>query len=110
MKNTGIIAALILIAGSAGASAHSNEARQDEQQDAIEQGRIDGSITWREGIELRKEQAAIARAKTALEKDGRLSGSDKRILFRMQDGAEGHIIAEQTDRRHRLWFLPRVGK
>jgi hypothetical protein len=110
MKNIGLIAASLLIAGTATASAHSNKARMAEQRNAIEQGRIDGSITWREGIKLRKEQADIARVKSTLESDGRLSRTDKRILFRMQDVAEGHIIAEKTDRWHRLRFLPRVGK
>jgi hypothetical protein len=110
MTKTATLAAGILIAGTLTASAHSNEARMEEQRDVIEQGRIDGSITWTEGIALRKEQARIARVKSALESDGRLSRADKRVLFRLQDEAEGHIIAEQTDRRHRWWRLPRVGK
>ena len=58
--------ALILVPA-ANASAHSNEARQDEQADAIEQGRREGSITWREGRQLRKDQREIARVKETLE-------------------------------------------
>ena len=110
MTKIGFIAASMLIAGTVAANAHSNEARFEEQADVIEQGRRDGSITWLEGRKLRKEQAEIARAKSILESDGKLSRGDKRILFGIQDVAEDHIISEATDRRHRLWFLPRVGK
>lgn len=102
--------AAALFATSAAALAHSNEARLAEQSAMIEQGRETGAITWREGRALRKEQAAIARAKADLETDGRLSRADKRLLFKMQDEAESHIASEASDGWHRPWWLPRVGR
>jgi hypothetical protein len=105
-----VLAAGFMVATSAAALAHSNEARLSEQAGMIEEGRRDGSITWREGWKLRREQREIQRVKASLEADGRLSRADKRILFRMQDLAEGHIIGEATDRWRRLWWLPRVGR
>jgi hypothetical protein len=105
-----MIAAALLTVTNATASAHSNDARLDEQAAAIEQGRRDGSITWREGRKLRKEQAAIERVQNELASDGRLSQREKRILHRMQDQSEGRIISESTDRWRRWWWLPRFGR
>lgn len=101
-------AAAAVVAGTAGASAHSAEARSIEQRLSIEQGRQTGSITWLEGRRLRAEQQKINRIEQALKSDGRLSGKDKRVLKTLQDEADAHIIAEQTDNRRRR-FLPRIG-
>ena len=99
----------LLMAGTSAAFAHSNEARQIEQRTAIEEGRQNGTITWREGRRLRKEQAEIMRVEAELKADGHLSTRDKRILHAMQNEAQGHILAEETDRQRRWRFLPRVG-
>lgn len=104
------LAAGLLIASSAAALAHSVEARFEEQAGMIESGRQNGSITWREGRALRKEQAEIAHVKAELEADGSLSRADKRILFGLQDQAESNIQAEATDTLHRALFLPRIGR
>lgn len=104
------LAGAVLVATSAVAFAHTNEARISEQAAAIEQGRRDGSITWREGRKLRKEQAAIARVQNELASDGKMSKRDTRILHRLQDQTEGGIVAESTDRWRRWWWLPRVGR
>ena len=105
-----MIAALATLASGGAALAHSNDARLDEQSAYIEQGRRDGSITWLEGRQLRKDQREIERVKSALEADGRLTREEKRVLYKMQDAAEDHIEAEATDARHRASWLPRFGK
>ena len=105
-----IIAAVALIAASTAASAHSNDERLSDQAQAIEQGRRDGSITWREGRALRKDQREIAAVKADFEVDGHLSRTEKKILFKMQDTAEDHIESEANDNRHRAWWLPRFGR
>lgn len=105
-----IVAATAIVAGAGAASAHSNEARQAEQDQLIEEGRRDGSITWREGRQLRKDQREITQVKEALEADGRLTRAEKKVLFKLQDDAETHIEAEANDNRHRAWFLPRFGR
>lgn len=102
------LAASTLVAGTVGAAAHSSEDRSIEQRLTIEQGRQTGSITWLEGRRLRAEQQRIIRVEQALKSDGRLSGKDRRVLKTLQDDAEAHIVAEQTDNRRRR-FLPRIG-
>lgn len=109
LTRTLALAAAMLAAGTAVASAHSIEERQISQRLAIEQGRQAGSITWLEGRRLRAEQQRIMRVEKALKADGHLSASDKRILRQMQDNARINIVSEGTDRRRRLGFLPRVG-
>jgi len=103
------ITGALIVAGAGGALAHSNDARQLEQRLAIEQGRQSGALTWSEGRALRKQQAEIVRVERALKADGHLSAADKRVLHRLQDQAEGRIIAESTDRWHRWRILPRIG-
>lgn len=110
MTRISLLAAGLLLATSAAASAHSNEARFEEQADVIEQGRQDGTITWREGIALRKQQAAIAARRAQFLADGYLSRTERRELHALQDEAEASIVHEQNDGWRRLPFLPRVGK
>jgi hypothetical protein len=105
-----ILAAALMLAGAGSALAHSNEARQDEQAQSIEQGRRDGSITWTEGRQLRKDQREIEQVKQSFEADGHLSRDEKKILYKMQNTAEDHIEAEANDNRHRASWLPRFGR
>ena len=110
MKSTAIIATALITLTSGAAFAHSNTARQYEQLDRIEQGREEGSITWTEGIKLRREQATIAQRKIELESDGRLSRADKRELYEMQNRAGAHITHEANDGWRRLWWWPRFAR
>jgi hypothetical protein len=105
-----LLSAGLMLATTTGALAHSNDARLMEQAYAIEDGRRDGSITWREGRLLRKDQREVERVKTALEADGLLTRSDKRILYKMQDEAEARIQSEASDSRNRPSWLPRFGR
>ncbi len=109
MFRTIAIAAAVLSATSAAALAHSNDARLSEQTSAIELGRTDGSITWREGRKLKKEQAEIARVRAGFEADGKLTKNEQRILHEMQTQSEAHIVAESNDGWRRWKLLPRVG-
>jgi hypothetical protein len=109
LTRTLTLAAAFVVAGTATASAHSVEKRQINQRLAIEQGRQTGSITWLEGRRLRAEQQRIQRMEKILKADGYLSASDRRILANMQNEARRNIIAEKTDSRRRVGFLPRVG-
>jgi ferredoxin-NADP reductase len=109
MKTVALIAAGILAAASASAFAHSNDARQTEQWNIIEQGRNDGSITWREGLKLRRQQAEIARIEAEMKADGRLSRAEKRLLHRRQDQAQNNIVREASDGWQRPWWLRRFG-
>ena len=58
------------LATSAAAYAGGIQDRQTFQLGQIEQGRQDGSITWREGLRLRAEQQRITRVRNDLEVEG----------------------------------------
>jgi hypothetical protein len=104
------IALAALVAVPAVASAYTIEDRKAIQSYKIEQGRKDGSITWREGLKLRSEQRKIERTEAALKEKGYLTKRDRRELSQMQSNAAKHIYAEKNDRWYRAWFLPRVGR
>jgi hypothetical protein len=110
MSRTLALAFAVLAASTAGALAHSNSQHRHDQQSAIELGRQDGSITWREGRRLRRELAEIARVERAFLADGHLSGQERRILREMRRDADALIAAEANDNYHRWSILPRVGR
>lgn len=110
-----MIASALLIGTTTFASAHTPkkaeiDARQQRQLGIIEQGRQSGDITWREGRQLRSQQKVIARTEQHLASDGYLSKSDRRHLTTLQRRAADSIQTESTDRRRRLWWLPRFGR
>ena len=111
MLKHSILAASALVAMSFAADANNIDERQTYQYGRIEQGRQDGSITWREGLRLRAEQRHIARMKEYLEDGhGRLSRSNARGLRAMQNDASGDIGYAKDNGRYRPNWLPRVGK
>lgn len=114
ITKTSFIVAALLIATTAGASAHSTkynvDARQDRQADAIERGRETGAITWKEGLKLKKEQREIAETEAQFRADGRLSKGERQILKNLQDEAASHIAEEKQDGWKRPSWLPRVGR
>lgn len=91
------------------ASAHSNDFRQRQQDRLIEQGRQDGTITWREGLKLRRQQAAIARVEREMAADGHLSRHERRVLHGYQDEARDEIARQSSDGWRRPWWLKRLG-
>ncbi len=111
MTKIGLIAASLLIAMTAAASAHSTsiDTRQNWQAKRIEQGRQNGSITWFEGLKLRAEQKKIKRQKARYSSDGYLSYSERKNLQRLQHKAKHHITKEKHDGWRRAWWLPRFG-
>jgi len=111
MTKIGLIAASLLIATTAAASAHSTsiDSRQGWQDKRIESGRQSGSITWFEGLKLRAEQNKIARRKAKYRSDGRLSYSERKDLQRLQHKAKRRITNEKYDGWRRVWWLPRFG-
>jgi hypothetical protein len=109
MKSIALIATTILATSSAAALANSNDYRQREQDNWIESGRNSGSITWREGLKLRRQQAEIARIEANMKADGRLTRDEKRTLHALQDQAQNDIARESSDGRRRPWWLKRFG-
>lgn len=110
MIRTATLALAALIAIPAVASANTIDDRREHQAYKIEQGRKDGSITWREGINLRKEQREIARTENDLKDKGYLTKRDRIKLTKLQKEAAHNIRAEKNDSWRRWWLLPRVGR
>lgn len=110
MQKVAVLTLAALAAMSTSALAHSNAAREAEQRSWIEQGRRDGSITWREGIKLRREQRQIDRVEARMKADGHFSRDERRTLHKLQNRSENHIAHESNDGWKRLWWLPRVGR
>jgi hypothetical protein len=111
LTKTGAVALGILVATTAAASAMSRtEERLALQMYEIEKGRQSGTITWREGLKLRKEQREIVRLENELSADGRVTAKERRMLNKMQNKAARHIAIEARDGWYRWWWLPRVGR
>jgi hypothetical protein len=94
----------------AATSAHDLEVRQKRQAERIEAGRKSGSITWREGLKLRAEQARIARLEAQYKADGRLDRFERARLKELRDEASRRIYREGHDGWSRWSVLPRVGR
>ncbi|MGF1650526.1 MAG: hypothetical protein ACFCUN_08745 [Hyphomicrobiaceae bacterium] len=76
----------------------------------IERGRQIGSITYIEGLQLRR---LVRNAKSMLQDaraDGRITPHESRALTRELDRVNARIEAEAQDRRRRPGILPRVGR
>jgi hypothetical protein len=93
MNRTLIVTALM--AGAAfGASAQTTDStvqRDVNQQQRIEQGLQNGTLTTREGAELERQQAAIDRLQQKALRDGTLSGADQARLRAAQNAESRQI-------------------
>lgn len=110
MKTAALIAFGVLAATSSIASAATIDQRQAHQMNRIEDGRNAGTITWREGLKLRREQARIARTESQFKSDGHLSRDEKRALTEMQNKAAYGIVRQSNDGWRRAWWMPRFGR
>lgn len=85
--------------------------RQSLQAAAIERGRADGRITWREGLKLRSEQRRIKRLEASFrESDGRLERHERLVIHDLLDEARRHIAIAENDGQRRHSALPRIGR
>ncbi len=110
MIRTIALALATLVAVPAVASAYTYNDRYGHQSDRIERGRQNGSITWREGLKLRKEQRHIYHAQRRFNSDGYLSRYERLRLQSLRRSANRHIAYESHDSWRRKWWLPRVGR
>ena len=109
MKALSAVTLTILALSATGASADRIDHRRGYQLNQIEAGRESGTLTWREGRKLRREQAAIARAEYDMKSDGQLSRHERHMLRNMQQNAQERIIHEKHDGWRRPWWLRRFG-
>ena len=88
-----------------GTSGREVDARQGNQQQRIERGVRDGSITRYEAHGLVEEQRRIAEYERRAKADGRLDPREQTTLRQMQDNASRHIAAERHDNEaRRPWY------
>ena len=118
MKTNVIAAGLLATLGtlglaSADANAHSSwrynrynyETREARQHTLIQKGWREGTLTWRELRNLRREQARIDHLEHRYLADGHMNWRERLALAHAQDQARRHIQHERHDRetRHAWW-------
>lgn len=98
------VTAVTLVLMSALASAQSPavatprvDARQAEQAQRIEQGRVGGQLTKPEAHRLQHEQRHIARAERHAKADGVVTAAERKRLTAMQDRASRDIRRQKHD-------------
>ena len=75
------------------------DARQEHQQERIQQGITSGELNQREAARLEKEQGRIAAHEEKAKADGVVTKEERRKLNREQDRASRHIAKEKHDRQ-----------
>jgi len=75
------------------------DARQERQQQRIQQGVDSGQLTAKEFNRLEREQGRIARAEARMKSDGNLTGKERVRLHNMQDRASRHIYRAKHNKR-----------
>ncbi len=75
------------------------DARQERQQERIQQGTASGELNQREAARLEKEQGRIAAHEEKAKADGVVTKEERRKLNREQNRASRHIAKEKHDRQ-----------
>jgi hypothetical protein len=99
IRTTIAVATLTLL--SAGASQAQNtpqvDARQEKQEQRIEQGKASGELTKRETRRLERQQAHIANAEARAKADGKVTAAERARLHHKQDKASANIAVQKHD-------------
>lgn len=96
-----LAAAAVASLGAVPAFADDIEGTAHRQQERIQQGRRDGSLTRHEVFELEREQAQIRGLIQRARADGRIDPYERREIERAQDAANRHIFVERHDAQSR---------
>jgi hypothetical protein len=75
------------------------DARQERQQQRIDQGIASGELNKREAARLEREQGRIEADKERAKADGVVTKEERRQLQREQNRASRHIAREKHDRQ-----------
>lgn len=84
-----------------GASTPVVDARQQRQEQRIEQGKASGELTKREAHRLERQQTRVKRAEARAKADGSVTAAERARLDAMQDKTGRHIRHQKHDRQHR---------
>jgi type II secretory pathway pseudopilin PulG len=112
MISVSIIAGVAAAAMAGSASAQSAteirkqalEKREAAQQEAIVDGRRDGSVTIWEKAQLNREQKRIDKLKEDVLADGKITRDEYYKVKEAQNDAGRHITAEKHDNQVRGWW------
>jgi len=77
------------------------DARQDNQDDRIDQGVASGELTRREAVKLDAQQEHIENKEDRAEADGVVTKREKASIERSQDRANRRIVKQKHDRQDR---------
>jgi hypothetical protein len=91
--------ALILLTSNVVAETRS-EQRQENQDQRIENGQAEGSLTKREAFRLDHQQKRIERRQTRMEADGNFTKAEKVRLNRQQRAASQNIARKKNNARN----------
>jgi hypothetical protein len=80
------------------------EKHEAAQQEAIYNGRRDGSLTWWERLRLTSEQRRIAKIEQEVAADGRITRSEYYDVKRAQNDAGRHITQDKHNEYVRGWW------
>lgn len=94
-----LIAAAVAVPAYAQTDTPRVDARQERQQQRIDQGVASGELNKREAARLEREQQRIQRHEEKAEADGVVTKGERRRLKQEQDRASRHIAKEKHDRQ-----------
>ena len=94
-----LITAAVAAPGYAQTATPGVDARQERQEQRIQQGIESGELNQREAGRLQREQERIATHEEKAKADGVVTKAERRKLHREQDRASRHIAKEKHDRQ-----------
>lgn len=77
------------------------DARQQRQQQRIDQGKASGELTRREAHRMERQQQRIDAAEAKAKADGTVTKGERARLHHLQDKTSRHIRHQKHDRQHR---------
>lgn len=95
----GLIAAAAAVPVYAQTATPGVDARQERQQQRIDQGVASGELNKREAARLERQQGRIAAHEEAAKADGVVTREERAKLHREQNRASRHIAKEKHDRQ-----------
>ncbi len=94
-----LMAAAVAVPGYAQTATPGIDAREERQQQRIDQGVASGELNRREAARLEREQQRIERHEAKAKADGVVTKQERRQLHREQNRASRHIAKEKHDRQ-----------
>jgi len=94
-----LIAAVVAVPVYAQTATPKIDAREERQQERIDQGVASGELNKREAARLEREQQRIQRHEAKAKADGVVTKKERRKLHREENRASRHIAKEKHDRQ-----------